>query len=157
MSVEHSVLDLFPGKKDGIFTRMADSIKTGLEKKVKEIKRKLKHKTSNEKIVEAIAKKLYVNADALKRIYNEQSGEGDVSYELFDRLEHPLDLSINQVLKKPVKHNVNKEYWFGEFGQCITHPIFPAGGQGNLRPKDGGEDLYLTLRAITELRGANRR
>lgn len=152
-------LNLFPGGEEGVYARMAEAIREGLHIKVSEIKSKLKSdvkkKINNKEIIQIIAQKLYVDADRLMRIYRGEPSDADVDYELFDRLEFPLDLSIHQVLGKPEGLNNNLKHWFEE---CRTHYILPAAGvSANNRRRqqkatsDDELKLYVTLRAISEL------
>jgi len=150
-------LDLFKEGEKGVYKRMAEVIKRGLHKKTSELKKgKLKNK-DNGKVIKIIAGKLHVDVNRLNRIYQGKPINGDVNYDLFDRLEFPLDLSIHRVLGKPEKLNMPKikKEWDEE---CIKHPMLRAAAvirsgrrcKHEVTQKDEVE-LYVTLRAIREL------
>lgn len=154
---ELKALDLFKGEEKGVYKRMAEVIKSGLHKKVDEIKRKLNIKDSEEAI-RIIAKKLNVNTGRLTRIYHGNFNNRDVNYEIFRRLEFPFELSIHRVLGKP-KSSKDTKIWKEWLQVCQKSPMLGAAAvlrSGHLSKKkitkENVLELYATLRAIREMR-----
>lgn len=160
--IKQKALDLFPQGEQGVYDRMMVAIKEGLETKVEEIKKELNHNgdVSDEMIINAIAKKLYIDADRLLKVHQNESKKGDyVDYELFDRLEFPLGLkSIHQVLlssKESLRDESTRDRWLREYRK---RPIVPVAAvvQSNMAQYEPTPDdkleLFVMLRAIKELR-----
>lgn len=162
---ELKALDLFKGGKEGVYRRMGEVTRKGLHKKVNEITTALKPKKVNEKrVINAIAKKLGIKASTLTQIFNGKSN-GEVNYKLFDRLEFPLELSIYDVLKKPIGLNdpkIRKDWSNERESHRILGAALINGGsvprdcrKHKEKQKKGLErealELYVVLRAIKEL------
>lgn len=157
-------IELFSGGTEGIRSRMAEVVRDGLKKKVKKII-EIKQDATEKQVIEVIAEKLGVEYSRLIRIYEGKSSNGDVNYDLFDRLEFPLELSIHRVLGKPERLDepeIEKE-WLNE---CNEHRMLRAAAIVRNIPDDDSDngkeitlrnelELYVTLRAIKELRANN--
>jgi transcriptional regulator with XRE-family HTH domain len=162
---ELKALDLFEGGEKGVYTRMVNIIRDGLLKKVNDITTSFKpRKISKNRVINAIAKKLGIKASILTQIFNGKSN-GEVNYKLFDRLEFPFDLSIYDVLKKPIGLNdpkIRKDWSNERKSHRILGAAFINGGniprdcsKHKETQKKGLErealELYVVLRAIKEL------
>lgn len=147
----NSALLLFDGGKNGILSRMRILIR-----------KKLSHKKSS--FVKKLAEKTgcsfeYINLLKNREDPQEQEVQDKLVFNVFQRIEGPLNLSIHHALGSPSFKNGEREHWQR---QCkIENPIFFIGGTGkgkgsntNLsqEEKDSKElDLYVRLRAIEEL------
>jgi len=154
---ELMVLDLFEGGKEGIYKRMRNVIKDGLENKIEEITAFFKPKVVNKtQVVNAIADKLGLESKILFSILNGTSN-GEVNYKLFEQLEFSIGVSIQNVLGKPVglsNPEVSKQWLEEQKERPIVGAAF-LNGSLSQDSKEGYEDvnlkLYVFLRAIKEL------
>jgi hypothetical protein len=156
-----TVLDLFPQGEKGVYNRMTREIRDGLNAKVKKIKQELSHSNVSDKVViEAIAKKLYMvdESERLARIHNGKQKDKDVSYELFDRLEFPLDMSIHRVLGSPKELLSDKNTRDECLAEYSNQRMVTVGGvvqsdiARNRLTQDDKLELFATICAVKYLR-----
>ena len=150
MSYE-SALSLFDGEKDGVLSRMRILIQENLSHK-------------NDSFIKELAEKTGCSFEYLKLLKkgHDPQGEEDKDkfvFNVFQRIEGPLNLSIHHALGSPSLKNGKKEHWQRQ--RKIENPIFFIGRTGkgtgsdaelSQEDEDSKElDLYVKLRAIEEL------
>lgn len=144
---ETGILSVFGGR-DSIIKRMGEAIKNQI----------LSQKKPFRELFD-IAKEREIPLETVFKILEGRYKEC-VTYELFEKLEGPLDLVINQILGEPTfSDDSEKEYWDRQ--RLEASPMLIAGGLAQLddtkkkrgrETKEGiGLNLYLRLRAIEEL------
>lgn len=143
-------------------SKMAEIITRGLKRKVATVLEEYAKDGPDvvQETLDLIAEKLGIEAKELTAIYEGKFPPSEIKYELFDRLELPLDLSIHDVLGKPdLRDPKKRERWAK---RCRTEPMFRAAALAGSTPvgNDAGKtdrslselEIFVTLRAIRELR-----